>query len=299
MPRPLARDSLLVFFALTFAVTETCFVTAAARSRSLPPGAGPGAGLHVLVLLGTFAPGLVALGLTARAEGGAGVRALLGHLFAWRVRVRWYVFAIGYIAAVKLTVAVVERFATGAWPRFGGPPWYLMIAATLFSTVIGGQSGEELGWRGYALPRMAARFGLGGASLLLGVIWAAWHLPLFFLEGADTHGQSFPVFVLQVTALSVAMAWLWWRTNGSLLLTMLMHAAINNTKDIVPSAVRAARDPFALSTSGTAWLSLALLWLAAGWLLVRMRAANIPAGPEAGGATAPVPDPVVRSRQAR
>jgi membrane protease YdiL (CAAX protease family) len=73
---------------------------------------------------------------------------------------------------------------------------------------VGGQVGEELGWRGYALPRLARRFGLGGASLVLGVLWAGWHLPLFYMLGGDTVGQSFPLFVCQVTALSVAIAWL-------------------------------------------------------------------------------------------
>src|SRR5260370_37922863 len=103
----------------------------------------------------------------------------------------------------------------GPWPRFGDAPRYLMIAATVFSTVWGGQAGEEIGWRGYALPRLAARFGLGGASILLGVLWAAWHLPFFFMPEADLYGQSIPLYVLQVTALSVAMAWLYANTRGS------------------------------------------------------------------------------------
>ena len=159
MPRTVARDSLLAFFALTFAVTETCFIVCAAWARNLPTGVGLGAGINALILLGVFTPALVALGLTARADGGAGVRALLGRMFRWEVSARWYVFAVGYIAAIKLTVALVHRVAFGAWPRFGDTPWYLMLAATGFSTVIGGQSGEELGWRGYALPRLAARTG--------------------------------------------------------------------------------------------------------------------------------------------
>ena len=78
-----------------------------------------------------------------------------------------------------------------------------------------------------------------------------------------------------MTALSVAMAWLSWRTNGSLLLVMLMHAAVNNTKDIVPSAVAGAINPFVLSTSLVAWLSVALLWICAVYFLVRMRRADL------------------------
>lgn len=262
--------SLLAFFALTFLVTETCFITAACLSRDLAPGAGAGFGLSALVLVGTFAPSLVALALTARATGRTGVRALLGRLVQWQVSGRWYVFAFGYMAAIKLVVALIHRLLTGAWPALGTTPWYLMVAATVFSTVVGGQAGEELGWRGYALPRMAERMGLAGASIVLGMIWALWHLPLFYFRPADTFGQSFVAYALQVTALSVAIAWLYWRTGGSLLLTMLMHAAINNTKDIIPSIPRAPANPLLPNATLMSWLGVAVLWIPALYFLARM-----------------------------
>lgn len=262
---------MLAFFALTFAVSETCFIAAAAWSRGLTPGSAPGFAPQAVILLGTFAPALVALALTARAEGMDGVRALLGRLFKWDVGGWCYLFALGYMIAFKLSLAMVLRLTSGAWPRFGDTPWYLLIAATLLSTVVGGQAGEEIGWRGYALPRLTARFGLGGASVVLGVIWACWHLPLFYLHGADKYGQSFPVYLLQMVALSVAMAWLYWRTNGSLLLTMIMHAAVNNTKDIVPTIARIAANPLLPEASRMSWLGAAVLWIVAAGFLVGMR----------------------------
>lgn len=261
--------SLLKFFSLTYAVTWTCFIAAAALSGSVAATVPVLAGLRgPLFLLGTFAPAIVALWLAARVEGRAGAPALLRRILEWRVGVRWYVFAVGYMAAIKLAVALVHRVATGAWPRFGGEAWYIMLAAIVISTPV--QAGEEIGWRGYALPRLASRFGFARGSLLLGVIWACWHLPLFFIPGIDKSGQSFPLYLLQVTALSVALAWLYVHTNGSLLLVMLMHSAVNQTKDIVPSAVSAATNPFALSTSLVAWLTVALLWICGGYFLVRM-----------------------------
>jgi membrane protease YdiL (CAAX protease family) len=144
----------------------------------------------------------------------------------------------------------------------------VIIPAIIVSTPV--QAGEEIGWRAYALPRLAARFGLGRASLLLGVIWGCWHLPQFSIPEADTYGQSFGVYVLQVTALSVAFAWLWSRTNGSILLPMLLHAAINNSKDIVPSATAGARSILGLQASLVAWLTVILLWMCAAYFLVRM-----------------------------
>jgi membrane protease YdiL (CAAX protease family) len=101
-------------------------------------------------------------------------------------------------------------------------------------------------------------------------------LPLFFNPaGGDTYGQSFPLYLLQVTAVSVAMAWLYWRTGGSLLLVMLFHAAVNNTKDIVPSAVPGATNPVSLNASLVGWLTVALLWICAASFLVRMRHATL------------------------
>jgi len=186
----------------------------------------------------------------------------------------WYLFALAYIPAIKLTVALVHRLATGAWPRLGDEPWYGILAAIAFSTPF--QAGEEIGWRGYALPRLAARFGLARASILLGLIWACWHLPQFFIPEADTYGQSFFVYALQVTGLSVAMAWLYARTNGSLLLVMLLHSAVNNSKDIVPSAVPGAMSTFGLSASLVAWLTVTLLWICAAYFLARMGRLYIP-----------------------
>ena len=129
--------------------------------------------------------------------------------------------------------------------------------AIAFSTPF--QAGEEIGWRGYALPSLADRFGLGSASVLLGFIWGLWHLPQFFIRDGDSYRQAFPVFVLQVSAMSVAFAWLYARTNGSLFLTMLLHAAINNSKDIVPSGVLGGTDTFGFHGSRISWISLALL----------------------------------------
>jgi membrane protease YdiL (CAAX protease family) len=267
--------SLLKFFSLAYAVAWSFWIAVAAFSSYVTtPGQPPPTLRAFLFLPGTFAPAFVALALTVRAEGRAGVLALLGRLFQWCVGLRWYVFAVSYMAAIKLAAALVRRLAIGSWPPFGPEAWYVMLAATVFSTVVGGQTGEEIGWRGWALPRLAAHFGLARSSVLLGVIWATWHLPLFFIPGTDSTGQSFTVYMLAVTPLSVALAWLYWRTKGSLLLTMLMHAAIDNTTGIVPAGAPLAVNPWVLSTSPLGWLTVAFLWIAAGYFLVRMPNGN-------------------------
>ncbi len=118
---------------------------------------------------------------------------------------------------------------------------------------------------GYRLPDWAAR------ACWLGLVWMVWHLPLFFVPGLDNYGQSFPAFVVGGVALSVAMAWLYAKTDGSLLLVMLMHSAVNQTVAVVPSAVPNASDPWAMSHSLVAWLSAAVIWGTAAYFLIRMR----------------------------
>ena len=238
----------------------TAFITVAV---AVPAGTPAGT---LLILLGTYSPGLVAIALTARTEGQAGLGALLGRILHANVPARYYAFAVSYMAAIKIAAALLHRVLLGTWPRFGVDELMLMPFAIVISTPF--QAGEEIGWRGYALPRLTTRFGLAGASLLLGAIWAVWHLPQFYIAGGDTYQQSFPVWAVQVVALSVAFAWLYARSGGSLLLVMLFHSAINNTKGIVPSGVSEPPGVFSLGASPMSWLTMALLWLCAVVMLV-------------------------------
>ena len=254
---------MIVYFALVFLITWAIWFTANSVESPVISAA--------LFYTGVFSPGILALLLTYRERGSLGVQALLRRLVKFDVSRRWLVFALFFMAAVKLLVALTARLSTGAWPPSRVDLLPLMFAAAIFSTLLGGQIGEELGWRGYALPRMALRLGLGPSSVLIGIIWAVWHLPLFFVLGGDTDGQSFPFYLLQVTAISVAIGWIYMKTDGSLFVTMLLHAAVNNTKDVVPSAVPGATNPWQLHASLVGWLTLAILWLCAAWFLYDMR----------------------------
>ena len=121
------------------------------------------------------------------------MRALFRRTVKWSVAVRWYIFAVLYMAAIKLASAALLRLSTGAWPAFGREAVYLMAIAIVFSTPV--QAGEEIGWRGYALPSLSAPFGLSTASIALGVVWACWHLPFFFSFQAMTNRASRSPFI--------------------------------------------------------------------------------------------------------
>ncbi len=270
----MSRPGPLTYTLLTFAASWTAWFLAARGGDGWLGLRGP------IFLLGVFAPAVVAVALTLGSSGRAGLARLLAPIGRWQVDARWYVFALGYFVSIKLAAALLHRLIAGEWPEFGTTPVLLMLGAILVSTWA--QAGEEVGWRGYLLPLLARRMGLGAASIGLGLVWALWHLPLFYIEGSGSTGQSFPVYASHVTALSVAMAWLYWRTGRSLLLVMVMHAAVNNTTGVVASAVPGATSVWTFSGSLVAWGTVGLSWLVAIGMLWDMRGAVLePADAEA------------------
>lgn len=262
------RESIEVwtFFGLTFGMTWLAWALAGAVPEARD---APNPVRELLFLPGTVAPAVVAAWLTARRAGASGLRSLFGGIAKWRVGVQWYVFALLFMAAVKLAAAATHVALTGQWPLFGDTPLIALLAATLVSTWV--QAGEEVGWRGYALPRLVPVFGLPGASVVLGGMWALWHLPFFLMPGIETSGQSFVLYAASVTALSVAFAWVYWGTGGSLLLVMLLHAAVNNSKYIVQSGAVPSAHPFHVDAPLLTWITAGLLWSIAAYLLMRMR----------------------------
>jgi membrane protease YdiL (CAAX protease family) len=223
---------------------------------------------NMLYLLGVFAPALVALALTVARDGAEGARTVLRRTVAWDVSVRFYLFAILFYPVARLAAATLQRALLGTWPDPASESLGLMFVATVVSAPV--QAGEEVGWRGFLLPRLSARIGLPAASIVTGIVWASWHLPFFFAAGTDKSGQPFPAYLAGVTALAVAMAWLYWRTHGSLLLTMLMHAAVNNLRPVA-TPVLTGSSPFGVHAPFVSWATVGMMWIAAAGLLASMR----------------------------
>jgi len=154
----------------------------------------------------------------AVAEGKPGVKDLLGRILRWRVGVRWYAIAVGL--PVVLTLA-----AAGAHLLLGAPPALRLgrlsvLEPVIFVLVVG----EELSWRGYALPRLLARRSALAASLILGLLWGVWHLPTFLVPGAPQYGLPLPAFVLLTMAYSVLFTWIYIHTKGSVLIATVLHS---------------------------------------------------------------------------
>jgi membrane protease YdiL (CAAX protease family) len=93
---------------------------------------------------------------------------------------------------------------------------------------------EEFGWRGYALPKLQSRWNALASSLILGVIWAAWHIPLWFLAGSSQQGTSFWIFLANLVLLSILYTWLVNNARGSILVAVVFHAISNTVAQMFP-----------------------------------------------------------------
>jgi membrane protease YdiL (CAAX protease family) len=175
-----------------------------------------------------FGPFLAALVVLALTEGKSGVGRLVRRMVRWRVGLRWYAVALLLPILVTLTAAALNVFLLGAQPtssvaELGG--WSTFLQTFFLWLLIPGLSGtwEEPGFRGYALPRLQVGRSALLASLILGVLWAFWHLP-FVATGEDIWVDAFLFPIIW----SPVYAWLFNNASGSVLIVMLFHN-MNNT----------------------------------------------------------------------
>jgi uncharacterized protein len=250
------------FLLVTFATTWSCYGVAAFLSRR-GTGQLPVAAV-AFIYAGTLAPAFVATLLAALSRRAGAVRTLLGGLTKTGLRPGFYAFAVGYVLVIKTAAAVAQTALNDGSSVAFRIPWYVFPIAVAVSTPV--QAGEEVGWRAFLLPRIAARTGYRRAGLWVGMIWAVWHLPLFFIPGVDLYGQSFALFTLAVVPVSVAMTWLYVSTAGSVLSTMIMHS-VNQTTAFV-SVAAPASGLLALNNSIFCWTTIVLLWVGAAALFV-------------------------------
>lgn len=265
---PPKRRSLLAFFLLAFAWSWLFWVPIALASWGLLSFRLPST---LAALIGAFGPSLAAVVLTVFGEGTSGLHRLLGRLLIWRVGLRWYAFALLWPAVISLLTTALYVLSGGAAPDFANPPllevyplpsglsaigpWPLLPFVFLQYLVFSSPMGEEIGWRGYALPRLQAARSALGASLALGLLWGVWHLPLYFTRGHPISEEFFGWFLLGIVADAVLFTWLYNSTGGSLFLAVLFHASI------------AVTGLFLSAANATPLLGLALEWVFVGAII--------------------------------
>jgi membrane protease YdiL (CAAX protease family) len=177
-----------------------------------------------------WTPTIWALVLALALDGVAGLRDLLIRVFRWRVKLRWYLISTVGIASLALGARFMDAYVnhTPFPPVLDFASWPALIWYGLSMLVIDpGPIGEDPGWRGYALPRMLQRFTPAVASVLLGVVWAVWHLPAFLFSGMPQSTLSVGWFLLAIVSLTVLMSWVAINTRGAVIPAILMHWSFN------------------------------------------------------------------------
>jgi membrane protease YdiL (CAAX protease family) len=173
-------------------------------------------------LLALFGPAIAAISVTGIVEGRSGVKQLLRRAVQGRTELKWIAVAVGLPILISAMVVILNAVLLGK------PIVLVPNEAPTFTLIIGLLViGEEIGWRGFALPRLQTRFNSLTASLILGGLWAAWHLPNAFIPGFEYYLTAFPVFLVYVVSMTVLFTWLANRTRGSVWIAWLFHAAIN------------------------------------------------------------------------
>src|ERR671916_1592147 len=202
-----------------------------------------------------FGPALAAIIVAVVTDGAPGLRDLLGRLVRWRVEARWYAVVLGLPVVLALIAAGLHLLL--------GPQTSVDFGAlsvlnfVVFVLIVG----EELGWRGYALPRLLAERSALAASLILGALWSAWHLPTFFVPGAPQYGLPFSAFALLTLAYSVTIGWVYVHPRGSVLIVSLLHGAINLSQGFFLGGGGPAREHWLLApVYGAAALAVALVF---------------------------------------
>jgi membrane protease YdiL (CAAX protease family) len=185
--------------------------------------------------LGALSASLAGIVLAAVEGRKGGVRELLGRILIWRVGIQWWAFAL--LFAIIPSVVALYLFQL-----FGGPavdwsrlkPLSSVVPMIIMLTIFAGL-GEEFGWRGFTLPRLQARYNALLSSLIIGLVWGIWHIPLFFIEGTTQSKwqlavgmiPAIMVYAVFCMAWSIQYTWVFNNTKGSVLLAAVMHGAGN------------------------------------------------------------------------
>jgi membrane protease YdiL (CAAX protease family) len=263
------RHPVGAYFVFTYAISWSgAFgVVAPSLIRGEPVPKVDGLVMFPVMLLG---PSVVGLVLTRVVDGRNGIRALFSRMHRARVRPIWYA---PLLIPPVLIVTVLLGLKTFLSQVFAPNIFLLGISFGILAGFL-----EEIGWTGYALPKMRSPANTLGPAVLLGLLWSAWHLPVInYLGTATPHGaywlHFFLAFAAAMTAIRVLIAWIYVNT-GSVLLTQLLHAV--STGSLVafsPTRISPAQEALWYGVYGLAlWIAVAIVAAAYGKSLRRASA---------------------------
>jgi uncharacterized protein len=183
--------------------------------------------IPLLTIIGSWMPSLAAAIVTGACEGRGGVRRLFVMFFQFHLPTRWYLAALVPVA-IAFAAVVIYR-VLGGEPSGGVSLSPAFWASLLVTSLLTGPTGEEPGWRGFALPRMLQRYSPLKAGLLLGLVWSFWHLPLWLTSGFT--GNVLLLYILffniGIISLNLLMTWIFRNTTHSLVPMVIIHFTYN------------------------------------------------------------------------
>lgn len=215
----LRRHELSIYFVACYAITWPLQLILIKNGFRYDLYAGPS--LLLPLTAAACGPSLAAFAITALHSGRRGALRLLAQARSWRVHPFWYVLALVLPSLIMLVGVALFAACSREAPR----QWIQLPQLRIALAALVPPLGEEFGWRAFALPRLQRRINAPCAALLIGVVWGAWHLPLFLFPGMSL--ADFPYFFAQVVAASVVMTWLYNSTGGRLCITLTAHLMLN------------------------------------------------------------------------
>lgn len=190
--------------------------------------------VRLLAITGLLGPILSGFIMTAVTEGRPGIARLLRRMVCWRVGIRWYVFALVGLPVTMVLATFIRPGAPGSFDISGEPLFLDYLRAFIFMVLIGGPLCEEPGWTGFAQPRLQRLCGPLIGGLILGSLWALWHLPGFLIPSQDATDipprgtvLDFVVFALALMGLRLIIVWVVNNTRNSIFMAILVHASWN------------------------------------------------------------------------
>jgi len=224
----------------------------------------------IIFLPGAYGPTIAALILAGRSGGWSAIRNLLSRLVLWRVKLRWYAFALLTPPALVAAAILVSGFRADAVQGFNVVPGLAIAPLAFLIALPFGPLGEELGWRGYAQPKLMETNGIWKTSLILGLVWTFWHFPMFWFPGAAIPSFLSPspfsigLYAAQITAEACLLTFLFTKTRGSVLLAILYHASFNSAENIL---FRMVPEPTEVQELQIYVVNIILSWILAATLL--------------------------------
>lgn len=210
---------LIAYFGLVFGVEWLLVISI---STWIPP--------MLALLIGSWLPNLIGLLVTGVVGGSSGLANLFSRVIHWRIGAKWYAAALFFPIGIALLSIIIYFFYNHTFLGFAPVNQLLTI---LLGAIFTGAMGEELGWRGTALPRLQRRWNPFISSLILGILWGLYHLPSFLLSGLPLNNAPMLQFMLCAMSITFIVTWIFNHTNGSLIPVFILHASFNLISNLV------------------------------------------------------------------